>query len=124
MGKSIKQITDIIEKFCEERKWWNEDPNQLLTSTFIELGELAEHYQWKNKFEKWDEVKKREVGYEFVDVIFYLFRIARQSNIDIEKYFDEKLPKLEKKFLIGQSSKEHFQIKKDYRKTGKNKLYE
>jgi len=121
MAKSINDITDIIVDFVNARGWYDQDPNQLVTSIFVELGELAEHYQWKSEFWEMSEDEKTEVGYEFVDVINYLFRLARNSGIDIEKYFDEKMPKLAKKFPIGgDSEKSH----KEYRATGKNKKYE
>ena len=118
MAKSIKELTKEIDDFSEVRDWANDDPNQLITSIFIELGELAEHYQWKNEFEKFSEEKKLEVGFEYVDVIFYLFRLASKSGIDIEKYFNLKIKKLETKFPIGSDgTKQHLL----YRKTEKNK---
>ena len=122
MGKSIKQLTKVIDDFCDARDGWeNNEPNNLITSTFIELGELAEHYQWKNKFEKFNEEKKLMVGYEFVDVLFFLFRIASKSNIDIEKYFDMKVKKLEVKYKVGTDYQKQHEV---YRKTGKSKKYE
>lgn len=120
MAKTISDMTAEISKFCSERGWKNFDPNHLITSVLIELGELSEHYQWKSKFEDWDETKKREVGFEFVDIIFYLFLIAKESGIDIEKSFYEKLPLLKKKFKPGEDSSE---AHREYRRTGKNKLY-
>jgi len=123
MAKSLAEITKIIDNFGSERGWKNEDPNQLLTSIFIELGELAEHYQWKNKFWKLDKDQQTEIGFEFVDVIFYLFRLASQSGIDLEAAFDQKLPKLIEKYPIGRKElwdKNH----QEYRATGKNKRYE
>jgi NTP pyrophosphatase (non-canonical NTP hydrolase) len=121
MAKSIQELTDIITKFSEERNWSNDDPNQLITSILIELGELAESFQWKNKFEQFSEEQKEEVGYEFVDILFYLLRLADKAGIDIEKYFDSKLPKLAKKFPIGGDPQQAHQ---EYRKAGKNKHYD
>jgi NTP pyrophosphatase (non-canonical NTP hydrolase) len=122
LGKSIKEITDIIRKFSDERGWRNEEPNHLISSIFIEIGELAEHYQWKSSFDKnLSEEDKTTLGFEFVDVIFYLFRLADHSGIDIEEYFDKKLPKLTEKFPIGKKAKTAHD---EYRKSGKNKLYE
>lgn len=123
MAKSIQEITRIIDEFSTARGWRNEDPNQLITSIFIELGELAENYQWQSKFKQLSAAEKRAIGYEFVDVIFYLFRLASHTGIDIEKYFDEKLPKLAAKFPI-KPDKSWKQIHQDYRKQGKNKLYD
>ena len=121
MSKSIKELTKIIDDFSKAREWDNNEPNHLITSTFIELSELAEHYQWKNQFEKFNEEKKLIVGFEFVDVLFYLFRIASKSNIDIEKYFDIKVKRMEVKFPVGSDYEKQHKI---YRKTGKNKKYE
>jgi NTP pyrophosphatase (non-canonical NTP hydrolase) len=121
MPKSLKQIQKDVEEFSIKRGWENNDPNQLITSILIELGELSEHYQWQNKFKKLNKREKKEIGYEFVDIIFYLARLANKSDIDLEEAFYDKLPKLEKKFPIGKDAKKaHI----EYRKNGKNKRYE
>lgn len=123
MSKSIAEITDQIQKFRLKRGWANDILTQLIASILVELGELSEHYQWKQEFEKLSEEKKQEVGFEFVDVIFYLFTLAYKSGIDIEKYFDLKLPLLAKKFPISASESDHAKAHHAYRKSGKNKLY-
>ncbi|MCA9302383.1 dUTP diphosphatase [Candidatus Nomurabacteria bacterium] len=100
MSKSLKDIEKDVIRVCNERNWNNTDPNQLISSIMIELAELAEHYQWQNDFSKIDKLSKsdkEELGYEFVDVLFYLLRLAHKSNIDIEKYFYKKLPKIKTK---------------------------
>ncbi len=121
MEKTLKEIQKDIDKFCEERNWDNNDPNQLIASIVIELGELSEHYQWENKFKRFSKIERKEVGYEFVDVLFYLCRLANRSGIDIEEMFYDKLPKLGKKFKNGKNVKK---ANKNYRETGKNRLYE
>ena len=110
-----------VDIFCKERNWNHERPNSLIAATMIELGELAEHYQWKNEFEKFEGDKKTEVAYEFVDVLFYLCRLANKSEINLTEAFYEKLPKLRKKLPIGKDSLE---ANKEYREKGKNKLYD
>lgn len=124
MAKSIAEITAIITKFGDDRGWTNEDPNQMLSSIHIELAELAEHFQWKNKFWELTEGEKVEIGYEFVDVVIYLFRMASRAGIDIEKYFDEKLPKLAKKFPVNADKAVWKKSHDDYRRSGKNKRYD
>jgi NTP pyrophosphatase (non-canonical NTP hydrolase) len=121
MSKSLTKIQKDIDDFCEERGWNHTHPNSLITSTLIELGELAEHYQWKNEFEEYTEDEKKEIAYEFVDVFFYLSRLANKTGINIEEAFYDKLPKLAKKFPIGKDSLE---ANKEYRAAGKNKLYD
>ncbi len=123
MSKSIQEITHQIVEFAEARGWKNENPSHLLNAIFIEMAELGEHYQWKNDFNKFKDMSEEDrtsLGFEFVDVIFYLFRLAHNSGIDIEEYFDKKLPKLNEKFKIGT---DYGKAHKDYRATGKNKLY-
>ena len=100
MPRTLKEIENEVIKVCEKRNWTNRDPNQLISSIMIELAELAEHYQWQNDFsriEKLSKKEKEEIGFEFVDVLFYLLRLAHRSGIDIEKYFYKKLPKIRKK---------------------------
>jgi NTP pyrophosphatase (non-canonical NTP hydrolase) len=124
MSKSIRELSEIIRTFSTERNWKDDDPNQLITSILIELGELAENFQWRNKFKKFSKEEKTAIGYEFVDIIFYLFQLANKAGIDIEKYFDEKLPKLEKKYprKIGQGQK-YTDTHKRHRLEGKSRLY-
>jgi len=119
--KSIKEITERIREFCEKRNWSHSNPTGLLTATFCELGELAEHYQWQKEFKNFTDEEKKEISYEFVDVLWYLLRLADKSGIDIEKAFEEKIPKLEKKFPVGSNTKEQHDL---YRKNGKNRLYD
>lgn len=119
MSNSIKELQKMVNKFSEERGWSHSDPNQLITSLMIELAELSEHYQWQSEFKQFKGDEKIEVGYEFVDVFIYLLRLADKSDIDLEKAFLEKLPKLEKKFPIGSNQKKQHN---EYRKNGKNKL--
>jgi dCTP diphosphatase len=123
MEKTLKQISDEIAEFCEKRGWENDDPNQLISSMIIELGELTEHYQWINSFSKIDKNKKEEISYELVDVLFYLLQIGNKTGIDIEKAFNDKITKLEKKFPIGITEEDYQKVHEDYRKSGKNRLY-
>lgn len=118
---SLNDLVKRIDAFCIERNWNHEHPNSLIASTVIELGELAEHYQWQSKFSKFSEEEKKEIAFEFVDVLFYLYRLASITGIDLEEAFNDKLPRLAKKFPIGSDTKVQ---NKEYRKTGKNRLYD
>lgn len=124
MGKTLKQFSEIVHNFATQRGWRNDDPNQLITSLIIEIGELSENYQWKSTFKKLSDDEKQQIGFEFVDVLFYLLQLANKSEINIEKYFDMKIKRLEEKFPLGQTTEDYKKVRKVYRKTGKNKLYE
>ena len=121
MNKSLNQIQKDVDHFCEERNWIHGYPNNLISATMIELGELAEHYQWQNEFKKYSKTEKKEIGYEFVDVIFYLCRLANRTGINIEESFYDKLPKMAVKFPVG---KDCLEANREYREKGKNKLYD
>lgn len=120
-SKSFAEYVEIVDLFGESREWDNSDPNEVLVSIMIELGELSEHFQWQKTFKKYNERERKEIAFELVDVFVYLFRIASSVGIDIEGAFEQKIPKLLQKFAIGRDYKE---VKEFYRKTGKNKLYE
>mgnify|MGYP001239203081 CR=1 FL=1 len=121
MSKSLNELMKQVEEFSSERGWDNNDPNQLITAILIELGELSEHYQWSSEFKDSDDIKKKEIAYEFVDVLVYLLRLAQKSNLDLDKAFQDKLKKLAVKYSIGSDYSKQQDL---YRKTGKNKLYE
>jgi len=122
---NIKELSDLGYKFQEDRGWNLKDPNHILNSIIIELGELGEHYQWKNEFFKVSSDKKKEIAFEFVDVLVYLFSLAKRTGIDnLEPYYLEKLDKLAKKWPIGITDDEYYRKHKEYRKSGKNKTYD
>lgn len=114
-----------VAQFINERDWYEDNPNHLITSVLIELAELAEHYQWKGSLQEINKDitpnKKKEIGFEIVDVVVFLIRIANDTGIDIGPLFEEKMEKLKIKYPDGNN---HKQRQLEYRKTGKNKLYE
>lgn len=121
MAKSLNELMKQVDEFGDSRGWENNDPNQLITSILIELGELSEHYQWSSRFKEYDETERKEMAFEFVDVLVYLLRLASKSKIDLDSLFQEKLQKLMIKYPINS---DYYKQKELYRKTGKNKLYE
>ena len=123
MPKSLSDLTAELAKFHKDRGWNMESPNAVIVALLSELGELAEYYQWENEFPKFSEAKKRELAYEFVDVLNYLMTLAYKSDIDIAKYWEEKMPKLAEKYPVGITRDEYFKAKREYRKSGKNKVY-
>jgi len=121
----LKEIQTVIREFCKPRGWGGEAPNALLMALVMEVAELGEHFQWKRNWPEMDDKKKKSVGYELVDVLFYLLRIAEECNIkDLGGLFYEKLDKLAIKFPEGASDDDYKRAKEEYRKNGKNKRYD
>lgn len=121
MAKSMNELIDQVVEFCEARDWKNDNPNQLISSIVIELGELAEHFQWSSQFKEYSEEEKLEIGYEMMDVLFYLFRLASKTGVDLDKAFAEKIKKLEVKYPVGADWKKQHD---EYRNSGKSKRYD
>ena len=46
---TLKQLTDIIKQFRDERDWKQfHTPKDMVLSLILETSELAEHLQWKD----------------------------------------------------------------------------
>lgn len=121
-------MVDFVNARGEAWQKHNKRTKSLLLSAFIEMGELSEKFQWQDiDYTPKNEEERKEIAYELVDVFNYLFMFIETCKIDFPKYFFEKMKKLEKKYpveSIALGSKEYYRRKKEYRKTGKNVLYE
>ncbi|MEI6462360.1 MAG: hypothetical protein WCO33_01670 [bacterium] len=122
MGKDLKQLTKMVNEFSESRGWVNQSPNLLISSMVSELGELAEHFHYNEGFER-SAKERKEIGYEFVDLFFYLLRFASECNVDLEKDFLDKFEKLKIKFPAKSDMKKQKKAHEEYKRTGKNKTY-
>jgi dCTP diphosphatase len=100
----MKELTDKIIKFNEDRDWDQfHSPENLAKSISIESGELLECFQWNNNFDK------EEVTEELADVLNYCLLLANKLNVDPEKIVLDKMEKTAKKYPIekakGKSTK-------------------
>lgn len=123
---TIAQIAKEIKEFTQARNWKNDDPNELLVALSIELGELGEHFLWMKEFPKdLSEEKKKVIGFEMVDILIYLLQIANKTGIeDLGKLYKDKIEKLGKKYPVGITNENYHKQRADYKKSGKNKLYD
>jgi len=123
----LKQVmVDFVDSRGEGWKRNNYAPKNMLFSAFIELGELAEKFQWDqlNDLPK-DDVHKKEIAYELVDVFNYLFMFTHACGIDLPSALVEKMDKLDKKYPKEKDydRDSYNRVKDEYRRSGKNKLY-
>lgn len=102
----IKQLTEKIKKFINERDWEQfHNPKDLALSLMLEAGEVLEHFQWK----KPEEVAKHavecreEIADELADVACYLFELADHLKIDLPQAIESKLVKNAKKYPVEKS---------------------
>ena len=116
-----------------DRGWNNHLPSDYAKSITIEGAELLENFQWDNfsaEAVKKDTAKMESIKKELADVMIYCFDLAVVLNIDVQKMLDEKLKKVMEKYpkelfslknrAKGVTEKEYWEIKKKYRKEGKN----
>ena len=58
----MEEILDRIRKFREDRQWGKfHTPENLAKSISIEAGEMLEHFQWDNNYNKmlWELILKK-----------------------------------------------------------------
>ncbi|MSP10694.1 MAG: nucleotide pyrophosphohydrolase [Pelagibacteraceae bacterium] len=107
----LKKINQKIESFVKVRNWDQfHSPKNLSMALSVEASELVEIFQWLKESDI-KKVDKQKVADEIADIFFYLVRISKKMNIDIEKSFYKKMLKNVKKYPIklskGKSNKRY-----------------
>lgn len=102
----IKQITEKIKKFRDERDWKQfHNHKDVALSLVLEATEVLEHFQWK----KPEEVNshavacKDEIADELADVAIYLFELADNLGINLPEAIEAKIKKNGLKYPIEKS---------------------
>lgn len=91
----MEELKEKIIKFQKERDWEQfHSPENLAKSISIEAGELLEHFQWDNKF------NKEEVADELADVLNYCILMAYELDLNIDEIILNKMEKTAKKYPI------------------------
>ena len=86
----IKQITEELIKFRNERDWEQfHNPKDLALAINIESSELLEEFLWKNH----EDAKIEKVKEELADVFAYAFLLAEKYDFDVKEIVLEKIKK-------------------------------
>ena len=101
---TIQEIRDWVREFRDKRGWTRrQNAKNFAISLVLEAVELLEHYQWYEGEEiEADKVRKREVEYELVDVLYWVVTIADAYKMDLSRTLKEKLAKGEKRYPAEQ----------------------
>lgn len=84
----IKEITEILLKFRDERDWSQfHNAKDLALALNIEAGELLEAFLWKTS-EQADIGKVKE---ELADVFAFAFLLAEKYDLDVKQIVLEKM---------------------------------
>jgi dCTP diphosphatase len=98
MGE-IKEITEKIKKFRDERDWKQfHNHKDMALSLILEATEVLEHFQWKTPKEvnKHGAVCKNEIADELADVAMYLFELADNLGINLSDAIEKNDQKYQK----------------------------
>lgn len=96
----IKQITDLLIKFRNERDWEQfHNPKDLSLALSVEAGELLELFLWKPH----EEADRNKVKEELADVLAYAFLLAEKYDFDIKEILEEKIKKNGEKYPVDKA---------------------
>lgn len=96
----IKEITEALIKFRNERDWEQfHNPKDLAVALNIEASELLESFLWKSH----DEANQEKVKEELADVLAYAFLLAEKYGFDVKDIVLEKIKKNAEKYPVDKS---------------------
>lgn len=100
----IKEITDALLKFRNDRDWKQfHDSKNLASAISIEAAELNELYLWKNDIKEIEEVNKERLAEELADVFSFAFLLAEKNNLDVKDIILNKIALNDKKYPVNKS---------------------
>jgi NTP pyrophosphatase (non-canonical NTP hydrolase) len=96
----IKEITDRIVEFRDERDWAQfHNSKDLAIALSIESNELLEAFLWKSP----QEAKKEKIEEELADVFMFAFLLAHEQGINIKDIVIRKIEKNSEKYPVSKS---------------------
>jgi len=96
----IKEITELLLKFRNERDWAQfHNPKDLSLALNIEAGELLESFLWKSP----EQANSDKIKEELADVFAFAFLLAENYNFNVKEIIEEKLEKNSLKYPIIKS---------------------
>ncbi len=96
----IKEITEALLKFRDERDWAQfHNPKDLALALNIEAGELLETFLWKSS----EQANMDKVKEELADVFAFAFLLAEEYSFDVKQIVLEKIEKNALKYPVAKS---------------------
>ena len=107
MTKEIKELTDKINQFRDERDWRHfHQEKDLAISISLEANELLELFQWQSSKEtlatEMDNLKE-----ELADVLIYSIMLADNLDLNIADIIESKLQKNAEKYPVEKAKGNH-----------------
>ena len=111
---TVKELSDMIKIFCEERDWDQfHNPKDLAIGISTEANELLDIFRFKSNEDMLEifsnPEKKIHIEEELADVLFFVLRFAQMNQIDLKKAMKMKMKKNAAKYSVelakGQNKK-------------------
>jgi NTP pyrophosphatase (non-canonical NTP hydrolase) len=100
---AIKEITDALLKFRNERDWEQfHDTKNLAVAIGIEAAELNELFLWKSA-EDSEKADKERIKEELADILAYSFLLANKHGFDVKQIVLDKIKKNGEKYPVDKA---------------------
>ena len=100
MKSEIKELTDALLKFRDERDWEQfHNSKDLAVAISVEANELLETFLWKQS----EEVDKQKIKEELADVFAFAFLLAEKNGFDVKEIVLEKIKSNAEKYPIDKA---------------------
>ncbi len=107
---SLAQMQQRVVDFRNARDWKQfHTPKDMALSLVLETAEVIEHFQWKTppEIDKHLTKHRADLGEELVDVLYWVLLMSHDLGIDLNKSFEEKMTKNEKKYAVEKAKGNH-----------------
>lgn len=104
----FEPLEQQVVNFRDARNWKPfHGAKDLILGLLVELGELAEHFQYLKgtELKKYQKDFKEEIADEMADVLFWLVLMSADLKIDLEQAFKRKMAKNAQKYPPGKHGK-------------------
>lgn len=101
----VDEMMAEVVAFREDRNWRQyHSPKDLALGMIIEASELAEHFQYWQGEELYQNIEKfkLEIGEELSDVLYWVLLTAHDMDIDLVAAFKAKMKKNVQKYPAGE----------------------
>jgi NTP pyrophosphatase (non-canonical NTP hydrolase) len=91
MSRDLKDLTEMIIQFREDRDWKQfHKIKDLLLGLNIEVGELQELFLWKSD-EEIHQIEHAQIENEIADIFIFLTYICDEFEIDLKTAIENKV---------------------------------
>jgi NTP pyrophosphatase (non-canonical NTP hydrolase) len=102
---TVIELKERIKRFCEDREWDRyHNAKDLAIGISTEASELLEIFRFKSEKEAEEmfesERKKKEIGEEIADILFFLLRLAQKYDMDVAEQLERVVEKNEKRYPV------------------------